>query len=158
MKKHIEYLESLVACSKAVIEASKFKTLQEAWIACERGDWMLWLLEKQAGEVGSASRRKLVFVAAQCARLALPYIEDQRVLDCIEACEAYSRGEINMEDLNDDAASAVSASAYSSATYAAHYTTSATALKQCAHIVRKYYPEIKMGKFKNNTQQLKDNK
>src|SRR5690349_2564974 len=99
--KHIQTLIGLGACASAVNWSRDYIVPQEAWDACERGDWMLWLLGKLSGPVDSESRRKLVFVAAQCAKEALPifekrYPDDKRVRECIEACEAYSRGEITM--------------------------------------------------------------
>jgi hypothetical protein len=38
------YLRSLRACDEAVEWAADYDDLPSAWAACERGDWMLWLL------------------------------------------------------------------------------------------------------------------
>lgn len=101
MKTHIQQLKKLGACQEAVTWADQHPDIETVWRECQRGDWMLWLAGKTSGEVGSPSRRKLVFVAAQCAREVLPIFErsqpdDDRVRKCIEACEAYSRGEIDI--------------------------------------------------------------
>jgi len=39
-------LQSINACGEAIRWASDFDNAQAAWDACERGDWMLWLLGK----------------------------------------------------------------------------------------------------------------
>jgi hypothetical protein len=44
--KHIKYLRSINACPGAIHFASRYKTLLQAWKACEEIDWMIWLLEK----------------------------------------------------------------------------------------------------------------
>jgi hypothetical protein len=67
----LKKLEKLRPCSHALDWAKGFDTAQAAWDACERGDWMLWLLGKKAGKPGSAKRKKLVLAACKCARLAL---------------------------------------------------------------------------------------
>ena len=57
------------ACPEAVEWANDYPSLATAWKACERGDWMLWLLGKTGGaKPDSAGRRKLVLTACACAR------------------------------------------------------------------------------------------
>ena len=131
MKKHVEYLRSLNACPSAVGYADKFDTLEEAWNACERGDWMLWLVGKlTGGEVGSDSRKKLVGVSCKCARLALPYVSEgeTRPLMAIETCEAYTRGEATIDQVVSAARAANDAAsdAYAAARAAADASYAAT--------------------------------
>jgi len=90
---------------------------QAAWAACERGDWMLWLLAQGAGPVDGERHRKLTAAKAACARLVLDIFEtacpgDLRPRLAIEAAERYAGGERY-------AASAASASAASAAAFAA---------------------------------------
>src|SRR3990170_3168726 len=66
-------LETLRACKEAVVWASQYPSLAEAWAVCERGDWMLWLV---ARTMGNKLRSTLVLAACECARLALPYVAD----------------------------------------------------------------------------------
>jgi hypothetical protein len=104
MKDHIQQLKSVGACQEAVTWADQFSDMQAVWDNCERGDWLLWLLGRLSGEPESDKRKQVVFIAAQCAREVLPifekcYPDDKRVRECIEACEAYSRGEITMKEL-----------------------------------------------------------
>lgn len=171
MKTHTEKLLSLNACSDAREWAEQQPDAQTAWNTCERGDWMLWLLGKLSGPVGSPERKRLVFLCAQVAREVLPlfekrYPDDKRVRECIEACEAYSRGEIDAETLREkrraaydaaaDAAYAAYAAAYAdaaayAAAYAYAYADAAAAAyaaaahksmqKRIADIVRAHVPQ-----------------
>jgi hypothetical protein len=163
MKDHIQQLKSVGACQEAVTWADQFSDMQAVWGNCERGDWLLWLLGRLSGEPESDKRKQVVFVAAQCAREVLPifekrYPDDKRVRECIEACEAYSRGEITMKELRAkrsaadaaDDAYAYAASAAASAADAAYASAAASAAaadarkamrKRCADIVRQHHPK-----------------
>lgn len=159
--KELAIIEKMGACGDAIEWLRTQKSAREAWAACERGDWLLWLCGKLAGKPWSAKRKKLVLAACECARLALPYVKDPRVLACIETSEAWARGDATQEQVR-DAYSAYSTyaayaaySAYSTySTYAAYtayvaYVADAAyvggeavyAARQCADIVRKHYPD-----------------
>ena len=70
-------LEALGACREAVEWSAQYgDDFQRAWNECHRGDWMLWLAGRLAGEPGSDARRPLVLAACECARLALPYVKE----------------------------------------------------------------------------------
>ena len=94
MKTWIEPLKRMSACEGALEWCESYNSLPDAWTACERGDWMLWLLGKLAGEANSDSRKKLVLTACQCARLALLYVKrgEKRPLKAIETAEKWARG------------------------------------------------------------------
>ena len=90
-------LKALGACPEAVEWSEPYATLQAAWDACERADWMCWLLvhphPRTAGQV------RLVLCA--CARTALKYVpagEDRPRL-AIECSERYARGAATDDDL-----------------------------------------------------------
>lgn len=51
-------LVSIGACSDAVAWAKTQPTFRRAWLACDRGDWMLWLLDKNG-----LPRERLVSIA-----------------------------------------------------------------------------------------------
>ena len=76
IKEFVEYLETLHACKDAVewVRNGGFATAQDAWDACERGDWMLWLLAKQPHKRGDKHHKNIVTAGCKCARLALPYV------------------------------------------------------------------------------------
>ena len=130
-----QILHDLGACGAAIEWAETFDTPQAAWDACDRGDWMLWLVDRVSGRVDSPSRRKLVLVSTECARLAWPYVHEQ---DCAvvqqwyEICERYGRGDpaVKLDD--------VRRAAWAAAGEAAR----AAVLKQCASIVRTSYPTV----------------
>ncbi|MFH1485103.1 MAG: putative immunity protein, partial [Chloroflexota bacterium] len=115
MKSWLEPIKEMGACVDALEWADKYGSLEEAWVVCERGDWMLWLLGKLSGPPESESRKKLVLATCQCARLALPYVRkgDARPLKAIEAAEAWVRGEASLADVRKaDAYAAAAADAY----------------------------------------------
>ena len=47
---YIERIADMEACAPALswLRSEQYPTLQAAWDACPRGDWMLWLLHKRA--------------------------------------------------------------------------------------------------------------
>ena len=110
-----DLIADLNPCDDALVWASKYPATAtaKAWVECERGDYLLWLIGKiDGGEPESDERKKLVRCACECARLALPYTKDSRVLRCIENTEHWTNGEATIEE-------ARNARAYAAAAYAA---------------------------------------
>ena len=154
MKLHDD-LKGLDACSEAQEWAKGYKTLNAAWVKCERPDWMLWLIGKtDTSTAWSEERKPLVLCACEIARTALSYTTDPRVLACIETTEAWCRGEATEQQVRDAADAARAARAADAAARAAAYAAdaadaaayaaadaAATALKLSADIVRKHYPK-----------------
>jgi len=132
-----EKLKEINACFDAIQWAENYTSLQKAWDNCERGDWILWLIGKQAGKPESKSRKKLVLTACKCARLALKHVpkNEKRPLKAIQTAEKWAKGDnnISLQDVR-------SAAAYAAAAYAADAARNKT-LKKCANIVRKNYPK-----------------
>jgi hypothetical protein len=164
-------LTDLGACQEAQDWASKFRTEQAAWEACQRGNWMLWLLKRMSGPVNSESHRKFTACKCACARLGLhlyenKYPNDKRPRTAIESAEQYSAG----QSYNADTAAAyaaahaaANAAAYAAAEAAADTAAAAEAaaayaaeaarvkmLATCADEIRKIVPNIeafdKLGK------------
>jgi len=156
----IKPLRKMKACEEALEWAENYDSLEEAWANCERGDWMLWILGKLSGSPRTKSRKKLVLVACQCARLALPYVKEgeERPLKAIETAETWARGEsgISLAKVRAATYAATDAAAYAAyaatdAAYAAYAATDAAyaanrmdILKKCADIVRQYYKAPKL--------------
>ena len=152
----LDDLRNFRPCQDALQWAAGFDTFDAAWQACERGDWMLWILGKLSGPPESERRKKLALAAADCAELSLPvyekrYPNDPRVRDCIRACRNWANGNATIEELRKarmaaayaaaaaaDAADA--AAAYAAADAAAYAAARTSVLKQCAEIARKRYP------------------
>ena len=141
IKDYISYLKELNACSEAIEWSKQFKTSQEAWNNCERGDWMLWLLDKQAGKPESKNRKKLVLAACRCARLSLKHIpkNEKRPLKAIQAAEKWAKGVsgVSLQDVKDAAAYAADAAAYA-ARVAAYAADAAAGAAACAAYAAAY--------------------
>ena len=113
----VDGLTKLRACSAAVEWARGQKSRQVAWEACERGDWMLWLLGTCAGPDGSRKRKPLAMCAVDVAKLALPYAGKNRAvcLRVYRAVKAWHEGQASIEDVRFAADAAYAASAAASA-------------------------------------------
>jgi hypothetical protein len=97
-------LKSLGACDEAIDWAIDYATLADAWQACERGDWMLWLCARMEYKAGWPMRKEIVLAACDCASLALPVYEqkfpsDDRVRHCIEVIRRWAHGEVTLKEL-----------------------------------------------------------
>ncbi len=125
MQKPLDLMAALVAadaCSEARewLAAERLReptaTDEAHWLACPRGDWLLWLAVK-----AGVDRRLIVLAACQCARLVLDRIppgEDRPRL-AIETAEAWARGEATIEQVREAGGASAYAAAYASAAYAA---------------------------------------
>ena len=125
-------LENIHACPTAICWAEKYPNMQAAWIACERGDWMLWLAGRYSGPAESPGRRKLVLAATECARLAWPYVREKDrdiVTRCYEAAEAWGNNDPTVSIADVQAAAGAAYTTYS----AAAATYAATAYAAAAH-------------------------
>jgi len=114
MKEQTRLLKKLNPCGNAVVFVEKYKNPQGAWDACNRGDWMLWLLGKLSGSPRSKSRKKLVLTACKCARLSLKYVPkwEKRPLKAIQVAENWARGKgKKLKDIRIAAADAAAAAA-----------------------------------------------
>ncbi len=103
MKEHIALLRRLDACSDAIIYAKGYDTLDSAWAACERPDWMLWLLER----VGFNDPRLERLFACWCirhtplvdGRVVWDLLKDERSCNAVVISERYANGEATLKDL-----------------------------------------------------------
>ena len=110
----IQILQSRFACEPALVWLGN-RNSDEMWEQCERPDWLLWWAAPYV------PRTQLVWVACQCARLALPHVTagDIRPLKAIETAEAWTRGEATLEEVKSAARNARVAYAAESAALAA---------------------------------------
>ena len=105
-------LSNLRACGEARQWASSYPTLEEAWAACERGDWMLWLWAHHCGPSMDDRRRPLVGCCVEIARTVLPIFEanrprDDRPRKCLDLMERYATGEaVSLESIYASASAA----------------------------------------------------
>jgi hypothetical protein len=90
-------LVALGACKEAVEWAKTQPDFATAWDTCQRGDWMIWLLES----LDKTYTPRLRLIAYDCARAVLhlvPAGEDRPRL-AIECAERYARGEATAKEL-----------------------------------------------------------
>ena len=152
MENHIKKLVIMDACDEAVDFARKFPTSQAAWDACDRGDWMLWLLGKLAGKPHSASRKKLVLAACKCARLSLKCVPktEKRPLKAIQTAEAWAKGKkgVSLDDVRAAADAATNAAYAADAPYAAADAAKAAyAAKAAAYTAEAAYAAAKAAAY-----------
>src|ERR1700678_1155317 len=94
-------LVALGACSEAVQWAKEYKTFAEAWQACERGDWLLWLTAKMIGKPGWPTHQQIVVAACDCAETALRFVPkgEDRPRVAIETTRKWARGGATLDEV-----------------------------------------------------------
>lgn len=121
------------ACYDAIKYRKQFKTFEEAWDNCPRGDWMLWIAKK----IG-VDERKLTLAKGLCAKTVIHLMKDDRSKAAVQAAIDYGSGLIDREQLN-AAAAADAAAAYTAAAYTDAARTSNR--KQTADVCREVLTE-----------------
>jgi hypothetical protein len=120
----MKLLEELGSCIEGMEFASEYPTLQDAWTACPRGDWMLWLAKRLGVDL-----RTLTLAKALCASTVRHLMKDPRSLAAIDAAVDFGRGKIMEQKLKKAAYAAVDAvyAAYAAAVDAAAAAADAAA-------------------------------
>jgi hypothetical protein len=106
----------------------QFDTFNEAWKACPRGDWMLWM----AGRLG-VDRRTITLASALCANTVRHLMKDERSTKAVDAAISFGRGEIDNKNLFAAAADAAAVEAVAYAAYAAADAADAAAAYAAAY-------------------------
>lgn len=127
-----QYLKKINACEDAVQWVGD-RNLQEAWGNCERGDWMLWLMQRAE----LCDLRKLTLAKAKCANLVRHLMKDKRSLKALNTAFAFAEGKATKGELAAAAAAAATAAA-------ACVDAKTNTLKKCADICREILPEPKI--------------
>jgi hypothetical protein len=153
--KLIDYCESISACEDALNWIGD-KSLSEAWETCNRGDWMIWLINNSENDV---TDKQLRLIAVDCARQVQHLMTDQRSINALDVAERYANGEATYEELAAardaawaaraaarDAAWAARAAAWAAGAAAGDAARDAAGGKQ-AEIVRKYVPIINIKNY-----------
>ena len=93
-------LRALNACDDAVawLKSTDHATLQDAWDACERADWMLWLLIRMNPHERRGPIRHAI---CDCAETALRYIPvgEDRPRRAIAVARLYAEGSATDDEL-----------------------------------------------------------
>ena len=131
---HIKILEEMNACGDAIDYAKTKESLEQAWLECERGDWLLWFAARL-----EVDRKLLVSAVCDCAELAIKHVKDgeKRPAEAIRITRLWIKGQATLEEVR-IAAHAANA-AYTAACAAANVTEAhKEAQKRTSEIVRKY--------------------
>ena len=131
-KEHLEWLQANKACGSSIqwIEENNIQSLENAWYACERGNWLLWMAEKL-----KVDKRKLVLCAALYAHTVMQYMEDPKSRNAVRIAFLWGRGkatDIELEKASADAwiiaLGALAHNVADAAAWAAAWTTSGCAI------------------------------
>ena len=90
----LDQLEEWTACEDGIEYMASHATVQEAWQACQRGDWMMWWAQHCGVE-----KKVLLFCAVKQARLAQHLMTDQRSIKALDVAEAYAHGQATLDEL-----------------------------------------------------------
>lgn len=93
---HLTWLENKKACQESIIwiEENNIQSLEEAWNACEQGDWLLWMAKKLG-----VDKRKLALCGALCAHTVVQYMQDPRSRNAVRIAFLWGRGKATDEQL-----------------------------------------------------------
>src|SRR5690606_31512598 len=103
---HIE-IKKYHPCSEALRFRMQYQTFQEAWQACPRGDWMLWIAQRVGVDLRTLTRAK-----ALCALTVRHLMKDERSIKACEVAIKFADGEATREELDAAAADAAAYAAY----------------------------------------------
>ena len=121
-------LQALDPCPEAVqwLDEGDYRTLQTAWDACERADWMLWLLGKQVTTTGSPAHRVIVRIACACAESVLHLVSknEERPRKTVELAKRWADGDANVSSEDIQAAARAAEAAAGAAAWAAAWAAS----------------------------------
>ena len=108
-------LKELDACDDAIEWAKDYDNLQQAWDNCQRGDWMIWLINKMEW----SNDKDLRLMAVAFARQVQHLMNDQRSINALDVAQRYANGETTVDELKAAWAAARAAKAAASAAGAA---------------------------------------
>ena len=124
MKPHLALLKKLDACAEVRAFAETCADLETVWNACDRSDWMIWLLRRLKYDDAKVYR----LYACWCVRNT-PLADGRKVWDlltdprsraAVEVAERYAVGEATLAELNEARSAAyATADAAADAAYAA---------------------------------------
>jgi hypothetical protein len=135
-----ETLRGLRACAEAQEWAKGHESLDEAWAACPRADWMLWLLARTTADQNDPRFR---LTACDFAELSMPH-------RAIQVARKFANGEASREEMAVAGAAAAAQGAFAAAgatSWVAHGAACRALMYSeepfggpHADILRKYFP------------------
>ena len=118
-------IEKFNPCREALVFRSQYSSFKEAWEACPRGDWMLWIAQKLEVDLMPMTKAK-----ALCALTVRHLMKDPRSINACEVALRFADGLATRDEL-DNATDAADASA-ADAAYAAADAAAASAAAYAA--------------------------
>ena|SRR3990172_3159185 len=82
-------------CPEAIIFRAKYDSFEEAWNACERGDWMLWLAQQIKVDL-----RVLTLAKGRCAELVIDLLKGERSRKAVLVAIAFGQGKATRKELD----------------------------------------------------------
>jgi hypothetical protein len=119
--KENNWLKKNKACKEAVEWLQSFETIKEAWLVCERGDWMMWYLKKKLLTKKQAVELAILFAERVLPIFEVKYPDDKRPRLAIEAAKEWLKNPTAKNK------KAYAAYAYAYAAYAAYAAACAAA-------------------------------
>jgi hypothetical protein len=108
-------------CEDGLIFYDNYDSFEDAWNACARGDWMLWIAARL-----KVDYRILILAKSRCARTVIHLMEDERSMNAVEVSELYGLGKASKEELMKADKGAKDAYIASASASASGYTASAS--------------------------------
>lgn len=95
-KKLLSWLHKNNACKLSIlwVQDNNIQTLEEAWSACDRGDWLFWMARKLGIDL-----RKMALCAALCAHTVVQHMKDPRSREAVRVAFLWSRGKATFEQV-----------------------------------------------------------
>lgn len=96
---NVSKFEKMNICDENAIEwLKKQENEKQAWNDCHRGDWMLYLISRKM-KINSKKHKQLVYIACECARLALKYLRnnEKQPLRIIETAEKWTKDKTTLK-------------------------------------------------------------
>ena len=92
----VDFGKSKGACVEALRWLSTQTDAEQAWLTCERPDWMIWYAARRG-----VDRNVLVRIACDCARTALRFVPagEDRPRIAIETTERWIAGEATIAEV-----------------------------------------------------------
>lgn len=117
------------ACKTGAEFARQYETMAEVWAACERADWLIWILVRLGGH-----DRELRLFACACAEIALYRIEnpDPRSIEAVRVTRLFADGLATAKELGSARSMAWAAEASEEAAWLAAWVASSASAEWAA--------------------------
>lgn len=96
---YIAKLKEFKACGDSIKDALNYKTSQEVWENCQRGDWMLWLISKiVCPSKNEEESRKIVAIQLSLEGIVAKHEKVLNMLEFTKLANKFIDKEITFEE------------------------------------------------------------